>query len=133
MNQKEKPVNRLVLIDDDEIAHFLLRTLIKTHKPDLSFTGFSGPFEVLDLIAQKSFHATAILLDINMPKMNGWEFLKQMEALNYSTPVYILSSSDDAQDLNQAKAFKNVLDYFIKPLSLQQLKNVLDKHFAERK
>jgi two-component SAPR family response regulator len=132
MIQQEKSVRPLVLIDDDEIAHFLFRTLIKTHKPDLPFACFSAPFEVLDLIALNRFEASAIILDINMPKMNGWEFLKKIETLNYNAPVYILSSSDDAQDLKQAKEFKNVWDYFIKPLTLQQLTDVLDKHFAHK-
>src|SRR5688500_3515174 len=127
----QKEVNPLVLIDDDEIAHFLFRTLIKTHKPDLPFISFSNPFEVLDLIALNRFEASAIILDINMPRMNGWEFLKKIEALNYNAPVYILSSSDDAKDRKQAREFKNVSDYFVKPLTIQQLNGVLDKHFAK--
>src|SRR5690349_6984570 len=99
----------VVFIDDDDIAHYLLKSLLKLQRPDLTLTSLLSPYEALDLIASNKFDPAVVFLDINMPKMNGWDFLKELEKLNYNVPVYILSSSEDAQDIKRVNDFKNVL------------------------
>ena len=128
MMDKNDNSRTVVFIDDDDIAHYLIKTLLKLHRPDLSLTSFLSAFEALNLIERNEFEAAVILLDINMPKMNGWEFLQEMEKFNYNVPVYILTSSEDAKDLVRVKVFKNVLGYFTKPLTPEQLTMVCAKH-----
>ncbi len=119
----------IVFIDDDDIAHYLLKSLIKLQRPDLSLTSFLSPFEALELMDDKAFEASVLFLDINMPKMNGWEFLEELERRNYAMPpVYMLTSSEDAKDINRVGEFKSVLGYFTKPMTPVQLATVLEKH-----
>src|SRR5688572_20683944 len=122
MMDKKDNSRTVVFIDDDDIAHYLIKTLIKLHRPDLSLTSYLSALEALNAIERDAFEGAVILLDINMPKMNGWEFLQAIEKINYNIPIYILTSSEDAKDLVRVKEFKNVLGYFTKPLTPEQLK-----------
>lgn len=62
-----------------------------------------------------------IFLDINMPVMNGWEFLDSIEQRGFKqridARIYIVSSSIDKSDFEKAKTYSNVADYLVKPLS----------------
>lgn len=119
----------VVFIDDDDIAHYLLKSLIRFQRPDLSLTSYLSPFEALDLISRKEFHATVLFLDVNMPRMNGWEFLEALEKMDaVIPPIYMLTSSEDAKDINRVSDFKYVRGYFTKPITPQQLGDVLNKH-----
>jgi CheY-like chemotaxis protein len=130
MMDKKDNSRTVVFIDDDDIAHYLIKTLLKLHRPDLSLTSYLSAFEALSLMERNEFEAAVILLDINMPKMNGWEFLQEIKKFGCNVPVYILTSSEDAKDMVRVKEFKNVLGYFTKPLTPEQLKTVCDKHLS---
>jgi CheY-like chemotaxis protein len=119
----------IIMIDDDEMARYLFKAIIQRSDPALPIMVFPTAFEVVDLLAQNSIQPALIVLDINMPVMNGWEFLEALEKLSYTVPVYMLSSSDDAADLNRAKKFENVKDYFVKPLTIENLNTILTRHF----
>lgn len=62
-----------------------------------------------------------IFLDINMPVMNGWEFLDLLIEKDIKSKlharIYIVSSSIDKSDFEKAKTYDNVADYLVKPLS----------------
>ena len=62
-----------------------------------------------------------IFLDINMPVMNGWQFLEQMQILNLNPTVYILTSSIDQSDISKARTFKNVKAFLTKPLTYDKM------------
>ena len=75
-----------------------------------------------------------IFLDINMPVMNGFEFLDafhhQLENdLNKSIIIVMLTSSLNPNDIERAKE-TGVSEFLNKPLTEENLKNVLDKHFS---
>lgn len=64
-----------------------------------------------------------------MPRMSGWEFLEELEKLDLTIPpIYMLTSSEDAKDINRVSDFKYVLGYFTKPITPEQLSDVLNKH-----
>lgn len=69
-----------------------------------------------------------IFLDLNMPIMDGWEFLDEFlkipRALKKKITLYVVSSSIDPRDINRAKAISLVEDYLIKPISYDELKKV---------
>lgn len=76
--------------------------------------------EILDTLPQESQHAaqTVILLDINMPRMNGFEFLEELRRkpeLRH-TPVFILTTSDRPSDIREAYSH-NIAGYIVKPVS----------------
>lgn len=77
-----------------------------------------------------------IFLDINMPRVNGWEFLKQyetwIEEKGHAPPpvvLIMLSTSQDPSDKERANASKLVSDYLHKPLLPQVFIDVVKKHF----
>jgi CheY-like chemotaxis protein len=119
----------LTVIDDDEISHFIFRALMNQIKPEISVEAFIRAQDVLAQIQTGSFCSKAIVLDINMPNMTGWEFLIELEKINYPIPVYMLTSSSDVKDRNNMAKFKNVVGYFLKPLTPGDLMKILDTHF----
>jgi len=66
-----------------------------------------------------------IFLDLNMPVMNGWEFLESFITVEYSdyhdTKIIILSSTIDPQDLEKSKKYPMVIDFLSKPISKEML------------
>ncbi len=69
-----------------------------------------------------------IFLDINMPVMNGWDFLEEYENIKDTLPVlpriFILSSTVDPEDYNKAKSYTSVEDFISKPLSKENLDSI---------
>lgn len=68
-----------------------------------------------------------VLLDINMPVIDGWKFLDQMNdfLLEAGISVFILSSSVNPKDIERAMQYDSVLKYIIKPLTLDKIATIL--------
>jgi CheY-like chemotaxis protein len=71
-----------------------------------------------------------ILLDINMPIMNGWEFLDEYKRLNLDplgkSKIYIISSSVFSNDINKARSYPLVKDFISKPLNVEKIKELFE-------
>ncbi|WP_339810286.1 response regulator [uncultured Imperialibacter sp.] len=125
------PVNRIILVDDDEISNFLSISLIKKIDPEIEIIPFRNGKEALDYLQNESLskrRSNLILLDIRMPVMNGFEFLEEVHnsdlRIKDSMRVVMLSSSDNPRDLERAKSFK-VLGYINKPLKEESISTYL--------
>jgi len=72
-----------------------------------------------------------IFLDLNMPVMDGWEFLgefiKIKNQFDKKITLYVVSSSIDPRDLERAKSFNLVTDYLIKPIELKKFEKIFDR------
>ena len=72
-----------------------------------------------------------IFLDLNMPVMDGWEFLDIFSTEEYkyyhNTKIIILSSTIDPEDLKKSKKYPMVIDFLSKPISKEMLEYVKDK------
>jgi CheY-like chemotaxis protein len=66
-----------------------------------------------------------IFLDLNMPVMNGWDFLDVLQRKNIKLDVYILTSSVDPNDKKKAEKYENVKGFLTKPLSKETLEPIL--------
>ena len=77
-----------------------------------------------------------IFVDLHMNIMNGWEFLAWFEdwsdTENISIPVYALSSSLSREDYERAHIFKKVMGYIIKPLTADQLSDIISKYAVNK-
>ena len=106
----------ILLIEDDavEVLKFN-RSLVKLGETHELLEAYNGEI-ALDLLAKNS-QIDLILLDLNMPKMNGFEFLKQLRAhtdLKY-LPTVVLTTSINRSDLKQTYSI-GVAGYLVKPL-----------------
>jgi PAS domain S-box-containing protein len=103
-------------IDDDVINNLLNERLLKKHFPQISCKTFSEAERAFDeLITNTDQLPDAIFLDINMPVMNGWDFLDNLLNKNLNLKVYMLTSSIDPKDQEKALGYDSVKDFISKP------------------
>jgi len=120
----------MYVIDDDRIYHFLLKNLFKQNGITIDATFFNNGHEAIEAI-KNTKNGTGvipdlILLDVNMPIMNGWQFLEEYSKIKETLPkvstIYMISSSNDEVDINKAKGYGDIVkDYFLKPICKEDL------------
>jgi two-component system LytT family response regulator len=117
---------RILIVDDEEAAGNILRVLIDRHLPvPYEIKVSTDPLEALDFIA--SFHPTLVMLDIEMPGLNGFDFLNK--AGNWDFDVIFTTAFD--QYAIKAIRF-SALDYLLKPIDIIDLQNALNRHIVRR-
>ena len=124
-----RPYKKVLIIDDDEISNYISQKLIEQSNVAETIISYDSAKEALkyleDCFNTNSEIPDLILLDINMPLMNGWDFLeclKEKAAIKKNkTSVYILSSSLYSKDFDTASKFNLVSGYVVKPLSKQKI------------
>jgi two-component system, chemotaxis family, chemotaxis protein CheY len=118
-------VNKITLIDDDPISHLISTRMIKLFS-SLEVENFTDPREALSKLFWRATHEVSsfpnyILLDIDMPYMDGWQFLAEFEKLPEdvikNVSIIILSSSIHFNDIEKAKQYKYVTNFLSKPLT----------------
>ncbi|HEX6914482.1 MAG TPA: response regulator [Chitinophagaceae bacterium] len=120
------------LIDDDEIYLFSVKRTIEVNQLSHRVLEFRNGQEAIDFFLQRSKDQAelpdVILLDINMPVMDGWEFIEAFRGiqplLEKHISLYVVSSSVDLTDVQRAKSFSSVNDYLVKPLTANQLRTI---------
>lgn len=121
---------KILLVDDDKVMLFLHEAFLKRsgvlHDMVLCYNGQ----DALDYLDHHQ-HGNArflILLDINMPVMNGWEFLRTLRDRNYLSRVLIVMVSSATEESEKARAFTftQVIDYQQKPLTVETCKRIMD-------
>ncbi len=129
-----RPIS-VLLVDDDEINNFISIKLIKKVLLDAEIVAcLNGRYAIDQLIhiqeTQPDQMPDFILLDINMPIMNGWEFLDTYERLNIDphgkSKIYIISSSVFSNDINKAKSYPVVKDFVSKPLNVEKIRELFE-------
>jgi len=113
----------IVLVDDNDIYNFIMMKLIKNVNADHTVHTFTYPEEALESLAE--INPDIIFLDLNMPILDGWEFLQGMEERNLNYKTYILSSSTNQSDMERSAHYKNVIGYLIKPVKEEKLAELL--------
>jgi CheY-like chemotaxis protein len=113
-------------IEDDEVDAMVVQRALKKTGYDYQLFQARNGLEALDMLRgtngrdKIAVRPNVILLDLNMPQMNGHEFLAELraDAELGMIPVYILSTSSDENDRIQAYR-KNVAGYILKPVNLE--------------
>ncbi|MFD1257925.1 response regulator [Mucilaginibacter terrae] len=127
-----KPIS-ILLVDDDEINNFISIKLIKKALIYTEITAcLDGSYAINQLLELQKKDSNSlpdyILLDINMPIMNGWEFLDEYKRLNIDPlgkcKIFIISSSVFSNDINKAKSYDLVKDFISKPLNVDKIKEL---------
>lgn len=124
------------VIDDDPIYQIIINKLIKKSDFFSTANSFKNGKEAIDLLQNAIKEDSLsppdiILLDINMPIMDGWEFLEALEILKPGIEkkiiIYIVSSSIATEDKNKSKKYSDVLGYISKPISIDDLIQLIPK------
>ncbi|MBK9224071.1 MAG: response regulator [Flavobacterium sp.] len=125
------------VIDDDKVFHFIIKKLFSKNNIDISPSFYFNGLEAIEEIKQKINSGNTlpdlILLDINMPIMDGWQFLDEFRKTRIvtqgeRTTIYLVSSSDSISDINKAKEYQDqIKDYFFKPMTLEDLQKYFKK------
>lgn len=114
----------IMLVDDKDISNFIMRKFIEIRRPDANIKEFTDPQKALDSI--DSTVPDIIFLDLNMPVMNGWQFLDEMRNASFSHKVAILTSSTSNDDFEKSKEYGNVINFYVKPLNPDELARVFE-------
>lgn len=129
--------HQIILIDDDEFCHQIAKKFLgKIGIHDNILTFFNGrqalehlktlqPEQLVDDATQAK---TLVLLDINMPILNGFEFMQELLStlpqIRKCIDIFILTSSSNQRDIESAEKY-NLEGYIVKPLSVDKLKNLM--------
>ncbi|MGB3142996.1 MAG: response regulator [Maribacter sp.] len=128
-----KKVNTCCIIDDDPIFIYGTKRIMKEVDFAENILVYNNGEEAIEGISQISEAEEklpeVIFLDLNMPIMNGWEFLEEFEKLPNpnlkKTIIYIISSSVDPRDLERVKNYRQVNNYILKPITPNDLETII--------
>ncbi|HEY0053828.1 MAG TPA: response regulator [Pedobacter sp.] len=125
---------RFIVVDDEPACNMISKFTIRRLDKEAQVEVFTNPVDALLYIKtlyleDNECEPSFVLLDINMPYMNGWEFLKETESYGpevhkYLT-IHIVSSSVDANDEAKAKGCALVKGFISKPIKLENLKEIV--------
>ncbi|MGS2718589.1 response regulator [Eionea flava] len=117
----------ILLVEDSEADRYLFQEMLAESGNKVSITSASNGEEARDLLLSAKVAPDVIFLDINMPRMNGHEFLASSESLlrESNTAVYMLSSSGQSSDKEQTAAYPFVKGYLQKPCPPETLNSIL--------
>jgi CheY-like chemotaxis protein len=121
-------VKKILLVDDSQPFNFLSRITLQQAIPQCTIDEALNGKSALDYIGRSSDCPDVILLDLNMPVMDGFEFLKEFEKKGKCTgmtKIFILTSSQREEDRETALSNKFVRGYLSKPLSPPQIEQIL--------
>ncbi len=137
-------LSSILLVDDDEISNLFNKIFIGKLNLDVEVEIASNGKEALNLLSLVSENAVSeslqlpclLLLDIKMPVMNGWEFLKAYEqnvskTVRDEIVIVMLTTSEDEGDVISAMNNPNVKKFMKKPLSEEKFKQLIHTHFTK--
>lgn len=126
----------IILVDDDPVTVQICNMIFRRTIPFAKIVVFENGLEAKKWIEQEKLVSTSknsfvLLLDLNMPTMDGWEFLNYFEKLDESTrrkfSIHILTSSIDKNDLERSLKYHSVRGFHSKPITHKMIEEI----FAE--
>jgi CheY-like chemotaxis protein len=127
----------IMLVDDNADDNFFHEWEIKKGYSVVTVVARQTGMDALEYLKlnkdEKDLHPNLIFLDINMPGMNGWEFLTEYnkldEKLKCQAVVVMLTTSENPDDKAKAEMMNLASDFKTKPLTQVMLKEIIDKYF----
>lgn len=127
---------KILIIDDDNIVLLVQRKLLLRCEFNNPIFTFTKGEKALDFLKEEDDSQNfLIFLDINMPGMNGWQFLAEIKNLKASQNIFVImvTSSIDNFDKEVAEKFENVIGFMEKPITGKDCLRIKDtpeiKHF----
>src|SRR3954469_11613715 len=130
-----KKLKCIMLIDDDAEDNRFHQIVIEEMGVAERIQFAQNGIEALEYFGRDEQIPELIFLDINMPKMNGWEFLEQYKHLDPKQKaritILMLTTSVNPADVIKAEQIEDVTGFKTKPLSTEMLTEILEKYFPE--
>ena len=130
---RKKSFDLVMLVDDNDTYNFINRRILEQKQfaknIEVQSSGIGALSYLEEHLGSPNKLPDIIFLDINMPLLNGHEFLYKLERIsetvkNNKCKVVMLSSSGDEDDISQAKEYPSVINFLQKPLTLEALDNL---------
>lgn len=134
-----KKINNILLIDDNIHDNYIHSFVINSYDPEIKVFSVTSGDEALAYFAKSKDDSAnfpfpeIVFLDINMPGMNGFEFLDRAKALKIfdeSTTIVVIMLTSSLNPIDTAKAdekyAKEILEFRNKPLTVQMLREIID-------
>lgn len=128
----EQKLKNILLVDDDEATNFIHRMVIKQSDCAENIVIKENGIDALNYLKSeingKHPRPDLIFLDINMPAMDGWEFLDEYKALpkyqQANTVIVMLTTSLNPEDREKANNIPEISDFISKPLTIEKMNQV---------
>lgn len=128
-----KSITSTLLIDDDKFTSFYNEKIVKKHNQFgeiISVNSGKAAIAYLeDAIKGEALKPDVIFLDINMPAMNGWEFIEVYRKLDVeftnTIKIIMLTTSSNPKDKERSQTINEITNYINKPLSLPILDDII--------
>jgi two-component system nitrate/nitrite response regulator NarL len=123
-------VEKTVLIDDSDIDLFIQRRFLEVYNFSSELLLYKSAEEALGWLKNINGEAAPdiIFLDLNMPEIDGFSFLKNFkdlpEKIKHKSKIVVLTSSNSSKDREQAFSFKNVIQFITKPLKQADIEDL---------
>ena len=135
----QQKLRSILLIDDDEVANYINETIINRVDCCENVVSVQSGQAALDYLTSQVEGAypqpDLIFLDINMPGMNGWEFLEHYHKLKKSQQgkviVVMLTSSVNPDDVEKARSIQEINEFKTKPMTEAMLQEILLENFPD--
>lgn len=131
---------QVLIIDDNDIDVLVCSKLFKKHLPEVEVLGINNASEALIYLSEQ--HQTQaplpdlIIVDLYMPLMNGWFFLKEYRQVSRNQDknitLLITSCTSYDRDFQQMREFKEVSGYIAKPFTLEKIASIADRYLGSR-
>lgn len=119
-------IRTILVIDDNETDQFLFNISIRKLGNDIDMLSAYDGSEAIKIIESKIGSIDLIFLDLNMPGMNGFEFLEKYENISNNTAkVFVISSSINAEDERKVRSYSCVSNYLNKPINYEKLQKIV--------
>lgn len=123
-----KKLERIILVDDDTTTNFYNELILSKIGVSKNIEVFQNGKNALEYL-KKGNKVDLILLDINMPIMNGWQFIEEYEKLDTelqsSIIVVMLTASVNINDMKEAERHRQIKKYINKPITKEVLQEIL--------
>lgn len=128
--------SRVFIIDDDPIHQRIAQIMISKHNLFDEYFSYTEAQKALDFLQENKKNEETlpdvILLDLNMPVIDGWDFLDTFETLikefKKGIRVFIVSSSVDEKDVLRSKTYVAVKGFISKPLSPDIIRSIKEAY-----
>lgn len=132
----KRKLDCILLVDDshedNKYHEIIIREMDIVHRIEFALNGLEA---LAFLKKENQILPELIFLDINMPRMNGWEFMEEYKNLDAAQKarvvIMILTTSANPDDIKKAKEIEEITGFETKPLTREMMMGILNEHFQD--